>query len=292
MHHKIFGVVSWLCLARCVVAGASAACFVSLPIPSRGADFEYPLTARASSGGPVYVADRHLPGIWKIVDGKPEVYFQASRKFRTPLNAVRCVTLDKNGRLLAGDSSTREVYRFDKAGKPTPLTKGGIGISMGIAVDREGNLFVTDLELHRIWKVPAAGGKPAEFAEVPAPRGLTIDAEDRLWVVSHGKDQLLRISPEGKIEPIVKGRPFQFPHEVVLDAKNVAYVSDGYAKAVWKVGEAGKPEKWVSGKPFRNPVGLAWQGKSLLVVDPHAKAVFTVDPQGKVTVLAGSNASN
>ncbi len=292
MHPQIFGIASRLWIIHCLGAGAWAACFLWLPGPLRGADFKYPLTVAASPDGPLYVADRNLPGIWKIVEGKAEIYFQASRKFRTPLNAVRCVALDRKGRLLAGDSATREVYRFDEAGKPTPLTDGGIGIPMGIAVDREGNLFVTDLEVHRIWKVPAAGGKPTTFVDVPAPRGLTIDAEDRLWVVSHGKNQLLRISPNGKITPIVKGRPFQFPHEVALDQQNVAYVSDGYAKAVWKVGESGKPEKWVSGKPFRNPVGLTWQREKLLVVDPHAKAVFVVDRQGKVIPLAGPKASD
>ena len=281
MWQRVLDVFSRWCLVCTVATGMSSGGL-------QAAEFNYPLAVRASSdtGGPVYVADRYLPGIWKIVDGKPEVYFQASRKFRTPLNAVRCVTLDKNGLVLAGDSSTRDVYRFDRNAKPTPLTDGGIGIPMGIAVDPQGDLFVTDLELHRIRKVPAAGGKPTEFAVVPAPRGLTIDAAGRLWVVSHGENQLLRISPQGEIEPIVKGRPFQFPHEVILDAKNVAYVTDGYAKAVWKVDESGQPKQFVSGEPFRNPVGLAWQGKNLLVADPHAKAIFKVDPQGNVTPLA------
>ncbi|MCA9069389.1 MAG: hypothetical protein KDA84_10720, partial [Planctomycetaceae bacterium] len=72
---------------------------------------QYPLAVVGADKGPVYVADRKLPGIWKIADGKAEVYFQADKRFRTPLNAVRCLALDKQGVLLAGDSSTREVYR-------------------------------------------------------------------------------------------------------------------------------------------------------------------------------------
>jgi sugar lactone lactonase YvrE len=201
------------------------------------------------------------------------------------LNAVRCVALDKTGSLLAGDSATREVYRFGDDGKPVPLTNGGIGIPMGITVDSKGQLLVADLELHRIWKVPAEGGEPEQLAEVPAPRGVCIDDDDNLWVVSHGKDHVVRVSPDGKVETVVKGRPFQFPHTIVLDQDKTAYVCDGYAKAVWKVPPGGEPAKWVSGEPLVNPVGLAQRGDGLLVVDPRANAVFEVDATGKPTKL-------
>ena len=255
----------------------------------RAAEMQYPLSVVADEKGVVYVADRTLPGIWKIVDGKAEVFFQASKKFRTPLNAVRCVALDEKGRLLAGDSATRDVYRFDESGKPQPLTGGHIGIPMAITVGPDGTLFVADLETHRIWKVASEGGEPVELTAVPAPRGLTIDAENRLWVVSHGPDHLLRVWPDGRVETIVKGRVFEFAHNVVLDEKQTAYVSDGYAKAIWKVSPNGEAAKWVSGDPLRNPVGLAWRGKNLLVADPRAKAIFSITPEGRVMRLAGSS---
>jgi streptogramin lyase len=249
------------------------------------ADFQYPLAVVAAGDGTVYVADRNLPGIWKINGDKTEIYFQASKKFRTPLNAVRCLAIDRKGRLLAGDSATREVYRFDKAGKPQPLTSGGIGIPMAIAVNSAGDLFVADLEVHRIWKVPSEGGKPEEFAAVPAPRGLAIDAKDRLWIVSHGKNQLLRLDKQGKLSIIVKGRPFRFPHQVVLAEDETAYVSDGYSKAIWKVSKDGRTEKWIDGKPLVNPVGIALRGKTLLIADPRANSIFEAAADGSLTTL-------
>ncbi|QDT82677.1 hypothetical protein [Gimesia chilikensis] len=250
------------------------------------AEMSYPLSVVAAEKGPVYVADRKLPGIWSIQDGKVSEFFKGSKVFRTPLNAVRCVTLDDQGRVLAGDSSTREVYRFAKASaKPEALTKGGIGIPMDVVVTKAGDLLVSDLELHRIWKVPAAGGKPTLFAEVSAPRGLALDQEENLWVVSGTADQLLKVTPDGKVSVVVKGRPFNFPHDVVVLGDGTAVVSDGYEKALWKVTPDGKTEKWVSGEPFKNPVGIAVQGKNVLVADPHAKTVFSVDPEKQVTDL-------
>ena len=252
---------------------------------SAPAQMQYPLSAVAAESGTIYVADRNLPGVWKIENDKLSRFFEGSKRYRTPLYAVRCVTLDKSGSLLAGDSATREVYRFDQDGKPVALTNGGIGMPMSIAVNSKGELLVADLELHRIWKVPAAGGKPEQLAEVQAPRGLAVDSEDKLWVVSHGKDQVVRVSPDGKSETVVEGRPFLFPHNIVLGADKTAYVTDGYSKAVWKVPPGGKPEKWVSGDPLVNPVGLAWRKQNLLVVDPRANAVLEITPDGKIAKL-------
>lgn len=253
------------------------------------AELDYPLAIAANEAGEIYLADRNLPGLWKLKDGELSVYFAASKKLRTPLNAVRCLAFDKDGKLLAGDSATREVYRFDDEGKPSPLTSGGIGMPMGIAVNKSGELLVSDLELHCIWKVPEAGGKPTKLTDVPAPSGVCLDGDDNLWVVSRGKDQLYRVSPEGKVEILVKGRVMQFPHNVVLDKSGTAYISDGYEKAVWKLSPGGAPKKWVSGSPLDNPVGLAWQGETLLVVDPRANAVFKVNSEGTLTKLAYSS---
>ena len=260
---------------------------LALPPASAGAaELDYPLSIAAGDSGPIYLADRNLPGVWKLDGENLTVLFQASKKFRTPLNAVRCVALDRDGKLLAGDSATRDVYRFDDQGQPVPLTKGEIGIPMSIAVNKAGDLFVADLEVHIIWKVPAAGGKPEKFAAVPAPRGLAFDGQDRLWVVSHGKDQVVRLSPTAQSEVVVKGRPFQFPHNIVVAEDGAtAFVTDGYAKAVWKIAGEGEPQKLVENEPLVNPVGLARRGGDLLVVDPRAKAVVKVDAAGKAAVL-------
>jgi streptogramin lyase len=251
------------------------------------AEMQYPLSIAAGENGTAYVADRNLPGVWKVADGKLELLFEGSRKFRTPLNAVRCVAVDPKGRLVAGDTSTRDIYRFNADNKPEPLTKGGIGMPMAIAFNAEGEIFVCDLEIHRIVKVPEAGGEPTIVAEVPAPRGIAVDPQNRIWVVSHGPNQIVRILPDGKIETVVTGRPFQFPHTLVLDKELNAYLCDGYGKTVWKVGADGKPVKLFEGDPLKGPVGIALQGDHLLIADPKVVGtfLFTVTLDGKIAPL-------
>lgn len=255
-------------------------------------EFNYPLAVIATDDGTVFVADRNLPGIWQVKDGKKSIFFQGSKKFRTPLNAVRCLAIDHEGKLLAGDSSTREVYRFDNDGKPQPLTQGWIGIPMAIAVAPDGTIYTADLELHRIWKMPEEGAKePEEFAVINSPRGITLDPDGNLWVLSTSSKngQIQKVLPDGKIEFFVKGHPFNLPHNIVRMDDGAFFVTDNYDHCVWKVTPDGTKKKWVEGEPLDRPVGLCRNGKDLLIADPHIRTVFSLNPESKeLTVLTKS----
>lgn len=269
-------------IAVCCLAGG----LWLVPEISAEEGMKYPLAAAVGADGVVYVADRDLPGVWKFADNKWSVYFQGSKKFRTPLNAVRCLAIDHQGKLLAGDSATREIYRFDDAGQPQALTKGNVGIPMALAVAKDGTIYASDIEIQRIVKIPAEGGEPSEVTELAATRGLTIDAEGRLIAVCHGKNAIIRLSVDGKQrEVLLEGRPFQFSHHVVLGPNGEAYIADGYAKTIWKVEDKAAPVALVAGEPLKNPVGLAWLGSDLLIVDPHVKAVLRRTAEGKLEVL-------
>ena len=252
---------------------------------STGPALVYPLGAVRAEDGTTFIVDRKLPGIFKLADGKLSVVTKGSKKFRTPLNAPRCIAFDKDGKLLVGDTPTREVYRIESDGSAKPLTGGGIGMAMAIAVDADGDIFVADLELHRIFKVPAEGGKPETFAAIAAPRGLAFDSDGNLLVVSTTEDQVFRVTPDGKASVVVPGRPFRFPHNIAVKKDGTIFVTDGYGKCVWKVAGEEKPVKLASGEPFANPVGISLTGETLLVTDSRANAAFEIDLEGKVSKL-------
>ncbi|MCA9063309.1 MAG: NHL repeat-containing protein [Planctomycetaceae bacterium] len=250
-------------------------------------EFQYPLAVVATSDGVLYVADRTLPGIWKVEGGRKSIYFQASKKFRTPLNAVRCLAIDHQGKLLAGDSATRDVYRFDDNGQPQPLTNGWIGIPMALAVAPDGTIYTADLEVHRIWKMPAEGAaEPTEVAAINSPRGLTLDADSNLWVLStSSKDgQIQKITPDGNVEPFVTGHPFNLPHNIVRLADGRLFVTDNYDHCVWTVGTDGQAAQFVAGPPLDRPVGLCLAGEDLLVADPHIRTIFRLKPDKQLSV--------
>lgn len=271
--------------------------------PSFAADWQYPIDVAVGNDGTVYIADRNLPGIWTLKEGKTEVFVQASKRFKTPLNAIRCLYVSPDGTLYAGDSATREVFQVAPDGSLTQLTAempalkgtkltaetpftpdnfGFVQIPMKMTSDSQGNLYASDTDLHRVWKIGKEGGEPAEFFVVGGPRGLTVDSEDRVYVLVANAPQIQRVAQDGKVDVIVKDAPFEYPHQILLRDETL-YVSDGYGKAIWKVTLDGQAEKWISGPPFDNPVGIAWQGENLLVIDPRANALFSAAPDGTLT---------
>ncbi len=266
-----------LIIVCCCLSGARLA---------HAADESYWLHAIRSSGGAIFIVDRNMPGVWQAKDGKLSEYFRGSKTFRTPLNAARCAAFDKDGKLLVGDSSTRQVYRFEQPDKPVPLATGvGIGIPMAIVVDEAGTLFVADLELHRVFTLAPAGGQAKEFAVISAPRGLAFDKDGGLLVLSTTKNQVHKFDKDGKKTLIVKDRPFNLPHNIVVASDGNYYVTDNYDKCVWKVTPDGQTSKLVSGDPLVNPVGLFWTGEKLLVTDPRAQSVFECDLTGKLSKM-------
>lgn len=283
----------------------SAIMIACLPGTARAADqWQYPIDVAVGADDTIYIADRNLPGVWTLKDGRTEVFIQASKRFRTPLNAVRCLHVSQDGTLFVGDSAAREVFTVSTDGAltqltaPSPLLKetklaedlgftpdhfGLIGIPMVMATNSKGELFVSDTELQRVWKVPAGGGEPEEFLVVSGPRGLAIDADDNVYVLSLQAPPLQRVAPDGTVEVVIKDLTFEFPHQVELRGDGSLVVSDGYAKAIWNVTPDGKAEKWISGDPLVNPVGITFQGENLLIIDPRANALFSAAPDGTLT---------
>lgn len=271
--------VSWVLIWMCgVVVGSN----VALP-RGNARQMQYPFSATMTESGVVFVADTHASAIWRFENGELEKYFEASKEYRTPLNRPQCVALDPGGDLLVGDSATSDVYRFDDAGNPVPLTGGKLGIPRAIVVTPGGDLMVADRESHCIWKVPVDDGEPERFAAVQGVIGMCGDKDGTLWVTSGRKPKLQKISPDGQINAVVTDAPFQLPQEVAIDDSETVFVADNYAKTIWKIDPGQKPVPWVTGDPLVSPIGVTWTGDKLIVTDPRAKAVFQVDASGKIT---------
>ena len=103
--------LTWLPVLATTIGLATLASSSAQDASAPAKSLVYPLDVSvAADAKTLYLVDRKLPGLWKATaTGKLEVFFQASKKFRTPLNAVRCIAGDGKGGLLVGDS-----------GEPTP----------------------------------------------------------------------------------------------------------------------------------------------------------------------------
>lgn len=242
----------------------------------------YPIDVASDSQGTLYIADRQLPGIWRFADGQLSVLFQAEKRYRTPLNAIRCLAVDQQDRLFAGCSTTTEIYRLDD-GQPVALTKGAVSVPMNMISDGD-SIVACDLKMRYLVQLPTSGGEISELAEVQGAKAVVKDG-DAYLVLTGLPDAIVRVNPaDGSVTPVVSGRPFDYPADMVALSDGTLIVSDSYGKCLWRV-SGGVPEKWVTDDRFSNPVGLCLRNDQVIVVDSRANALFAISPDGSVEVL-------
>ena len=257
-----------------------ASCGISLC--AQDAKPKYPISIAAQESS-IYVADRQMPGIWVIQQGKATVYHQAAKKFGTPLNAVRCLAIDTDGLLLAGDSATRDIYRFNAEGVPAALTGGKIGIPMGIAIASDGTIYVSDLELHRIVTV-GADGTVKEFAKVQGPAGLSFDGDGNLFVATRSAQRLVKISTDATVTVVAGASEIRFAQDVTVDSEGRVLVTDSYGKSIWNF--SGDASRILQGEPLVNPVGISASPAGTFLVDPRGLGVLKLEGDQATRLLS------
>lgn len=149
------------------------------------------------------------------------------------LAAPYALAIDGSGRLWVCDANNHRVLRFDDAsnkasgaaadgvlGQPgfitknTALSQSGLNSPTGLAIDADGNLWVSDSSNNRVLRYNNAAGKsnganadgvlggvdftttydafPRTSAMFSIPAGLTIDANGTLWVIDSSLNRILR----------------------------------------------------------------------------------------------------
>jgi DNA-binding beta-propeller fold protein YncE len=144
--------------------------------------------------------------------------------------------------VLVYDADTFKLLRkIGTAGKKHTLTTNGdFSDPTNVAVDKDGNLFVTDTMNDRVEVFDAEGtfirtfGKngdgPGEFTR---PKGIAIDCDGHVWVADAMMNRLQVFSPEGDLRLIVGGfgwlpGQFQALTGVTIDKQNRVFTSEQF----------------------------------------------------------------
>ena len=145
-----------------------------------------------------------------------------------------------------------------------PATAAQISTIQGIAVDRWGNLYLSDTGNHRVRKISTSGvittlagtgvagfsgdGGPATAAQLNLPYGLAADLAGYLYVADLGNDRVRRVGPDGVIITVAgngnqgssgdggaaTGAQLLSPRNVAVDAAGNLYFSEFEAIACAK----------------------------------------------------------
>ncbi len=162
------------------------------------------------------------------------------------------------------------------SGDGGPAVKATLRTPAGLALDKDGNLYIADRENHRVRKVDARGtittiagngtagfggdGGPAVEASLNLPSGVAVDDQGVLFISDRSNNRVRTVDPKGTIQ---------------------TYAGSG---AAGYSGDAGPAKSAQMDKPF----GLALDKKhNLYIADRNNNRIRKVDASGNMTTVAG-----
>lgn len=174
------------------------------------------------------------------------------------LNSPSGVALDAQGNLYIADTGNGRIRKVDTAGIITTVAGRGNGITLAdggpavnaqlsnpsdVAVDAQGNLYITDVGNGRIRKVNAAGvissvltggfgfcslsPVPAASADVGRATGLAVDSSGNLFIANQSANCVQQMETNGTVSTVAGGG-------LTLNGENVPATSVALGN-VWAV---------------------------------------------------------
>ena len=125
--------------------------------PARAAAFGAPHDLDVLPDGTVLVADSHN-GVIRRIDGATRIVTTMTRGFSAPV-AIHALP---DGSHYVVDASASSIFRVTSDGTSTPVGSG-LQTPMSIAVDGQGNVYVSELETRRIRRIDEATGRVTTF---------------------------------------------------------------------------------------------------------------------------------
>ncbi len=230
--------------------------------PAEQAYFGSMLGLTVAPNGAIYVADPGRHRICKITpDGK---MFKVAGRGSLPEPC--CI-----------ETSARKGYQFRVEGKAAfidgePASTVDLDFPIGVAIDMDGNTYISDASNNRINKVDKAGliytiagdglpgysgdGGPAKQARLHYPTGIAVDNLGNLYIADSANNRIRMIDSKGMIQTIAgNGKSkdskngdlaikasLKKPSGVAVNANNIVYIADSVDARIKRINRDGRIE--------------------------------------------------
>ncbi|MFZ2492171.1 MAG: hypothetical protein WA208_11850 [Thermoanaerobaculia bacterium] len=302
----------------------------------KAAGFRAPAGLATDANGNLYVADRDNSTIRRITPEGEVSTLAGFAGIRGSSDGVGSgarfavpegVAVDAGGNVFVADTGNHSIRRITPAGAVTTIaglsrTFGHVDATRsdarfnypaGLAIDRDGNLYVADGGNRVVRKVTAAGAVTT-IPETGGPTfGVAIDGQGYLYVAAGAT--VFRIGAEGEARTLAgpvnplsgsadgigTAARFSEPAGIAVASSGDVYVADLQNFTIRKItpeghvttlagvaGESGSSDGIGSSARFQWPNGLATDaGDNIYVADTANQTIRKITPSGVVTTLAG-----
>jgi serine/threonine protein kinase/DNA-binding SARP family transcriptional activator/DNA-binding beta-propeller fold protein YncE len=171
------------------------------------------------------------------------------------------VAFDRYGNLYATDTYHSQIIEITWNGRRLHVhhwgqagwTPGRFNVPKGIALDRQGHVYVADWRNNRVQELILrtsrpyftvvhifGGRKGAGPYEMRKPQGVTVDRRGYVYVADTENNRVQEFSPSGTLVRTFK-RDMSGPDGVAVDSQGNVYVSEYYNGRIDKFSPTGKP---------------------------------------------------
>jgi len=177
---------------------------------------------------------------------------------------------------------------FSQAFAQEPTVVGTLAFTEGPTVDRNLNVYFTEIVTQRIMKLGPDGVLTTFRENSNVANGLLMDQENRLiacegatferpGVKVSGKPQVTRTDlSSGKIEILADNfddKPFTGPNDLTMDSKGRIYFTDLTGAAVYRIDSPGQVARILYGPDVQNPNGIQ--------ISPDDRVLYLVEANQK-----------
>jgi gluconolactonase len=181
---------------------------------------------------------------------------------------------------VAESSDRRSINAILDPDADWELVSQGYKFAEGPAVDRDGNVFFSDVDAKpsKIYKIGPDGKVSLFKADSGGANGLMFGPDGRLYAAQDGSKRIVAYSKDGKETVIAEGMG---SNDLAVSSKGEIYFSDPQNHKIWFVDKAGKKRVVHEGEDivFPNGVRLSPDESLLLVADTGTRWVWSFQVQ-------------
>ena len=214
----------------------------------------------ADSAGNLFLCDTGSMDVWRLgQDGKlvpltgkkiargagPEPAnqdFDPEAAYAGDFDRPMGIVIDPFGDPVVADLGLAAIFRVSAAGgKPQEIAR--VPAPHGIALDRDGGFVVVSQSKDQLVRVSFKGEVTpivkGSLAPKNNPHHVVMDKDGYIVSDNYAK-AIWRVTPDGKVKPIVQGEPLVAPVGLALEADGNILVADPWAKKLFRVTREGK----------------------------------------------------